>query len=70
MGNIMDLVDDNTKKEAEKFIERIKSGKIRKIQIYKNKTGKEKFNESRALESFDTLTKSEEYRKVIEDYYK
>ncbi len=66
----MDLVDDDTRKGAEKFIERIKSGEIRKIQIYKNQTGRKKFNESRALESFDALTKSKEYKKVIEDYYK
>ena len=66
----MDLVDDDTRKEAEDFIKRIKSGEIRRIQICKNQTGRKKFNEMKSLESFDTLTKSEEYKKSIENYYK
>lgn len=62
----LDQCNENIKDEAEKFVEQIKTGKIRKREIYNGESSQERYLEN-CLESFKSLTKSE---KIMNDYYK
>ena len=66
MGKLFDEVKERTSKDADEFIDMIKSNKIKK-RILPNESVN--FNLDVALESFDHLTKSKEFDDIIKETY-
>ena len=66
MSKIWEVVDEETRIEAEKIIERIKTDKIVKRVL----PNVEDFPDDKALESFKALLNSKEQKQIIDSYYK
>lgn len=62
------MVGEDTKEEADRFIERIKTGKIKKISP-PNMSCPEEYALDRVLESFKSLAESREMKEVTGEYY-
>ncbi len=66
MSTLFDKVKERTRKDANEFIEMIKSNEIRK-RVLPNESIE--FPEDIALEGFDCLTKSKELDDIINETY-
>ena len=66
MSTLLDEVKERTKKDADEFIDMIKSNEIRK-RVLPNESAD--FPEDIAFESFDHFTKSKEFDKIIKETY-
>ncbi len=67
MSKIWEVVDEETRIDAENIIERIKTGKIAK-RVIPNRS--EEFPDDKALESFKALVRSKEQKEIIDDFYR
>lgn len=70
--SFLDQCNDNIKEESKRFVEKIKTGKIRRRKIYDIESFQavEKGYLENSLESFKSLTKSKRAEKIMDDYYK
>lgn len=65
--NLYDIADESSKKNADNFIMRLKSGKIKR-RILKNTSNE--FNEKKAFDAFKNIVKSKSFNKAIKKSYK